>query len=184
MVLIYVSLMISDVEDLCLCFCAICIPSLKKHLLKSFAHFLHLICGGGVVLYIFWILTLHQIHGAKKAIFFFLFLRLPFHCKLSFDAQNFLIKFNLSIFFLWLPMVLVSCHIERIIAKSNFMKLFFLFILRVLWFYLLYFLFHSKLIFIYEVRYQVHLHSFVCSEDGLSKQKTEPRMGKSLPEGR
>ena len=81
-------------------------------------------------------------------------------------------------------MALVSCHIEGIIAESNFMKLFFLFILRVLWFYLLYFLFHSRLIFVWDIRYQVHLHSFVCSEDDLSEQKTEPRMGRSLPEGR
>ena len=104
MVLIYISLMISDVEDLCLCLYAICIPSLKKYLLKSFAHFLHLIWGGAgcwvVVLYIFWILTLHQI--TRFAIFFFFpipwvafLLLVVFWCTELFDQVQFIYFFPL-----------------------------------------------------------------------------------------
>jgi len=60
-VLIYISQNISDVEHLFMCFSAICISSLKKYLLKYFAHSLiGLFCCWDIkVLYTFWILILY-----------------------------------------------------------------------------------------------------------------------------
>ena len=99
---IFISLMISNVEPLITCLLATCIYALEIYLYRSFAHFLFwaIFCCYGVigVVYMFWILAPSVMYGLPIVS---LFHRLPlpgclliakgwplFQCRLKFDSGN------------------------------------------------------------------------------------------------
>ena len=118
---IFISPMIGNVRDLVICSLAICILSLIKCLLTSFAHFFNQVfccCWVGEVLSIFsmlnpyWIHDLHIFPPILGVAFspFIVF----FDTVFNFDEVQFL-----YFFFCW-PVLLM--HIEEIITKPNVMK--------------------------------------------------------------
>ena len=108
-VLIYISLIIGELEHLCLCFLAICMSSLEKCLCRSYTLFSNELFFSCVKLYeffffffnVFWRLSSYQLLCLQ---FFLPFWVLSFHFVYGFiSVQNVLslIKFHLFIFVLF-----------------------------------------------------------------------------------
>ena len=116
--LICISLMISDVEHLLIYLLAICITSLEKLYYSSHLDYLVLCCWVVRVPYIFWIITLIRYMTCK---YFLPFCRLAFHSIDSFLWCAEAFKFSSSSFLVYvIPLIYFCfcclcfwCHIQK-----------------------------------------------------------------------
>lgn len=162
-ILVCILLMTNDVEYFFTCVFVICISSLVTYMFRSCVHFLIRLFSDCWVLRVFCIFCIPVLYQICFAGIFFTLCSLSFHSHnitLFFTEQNFLVKSTLSIFSLWIELLVVYLKTHRqtqvhidfspIFSSRTFIVLYFIFWSMI----------HFELLFVEGIRSQSKWHFF------------------------